>query len=517
VGVRDDQGRQAGWTDTFLVAAPDTARMGRVAGEGARTVAFDSAKVWVAWQGDAARFDSVWIDGILVLPVKGVWGTWVEPAPGSKVSVDLRAKTADGIWIEDRVEVARLARQPAPSLVPLPGSRHRILPFDSTEALVGWQEDRGEVDSVWIDGRLAQRLPNGVYQRDLDLSGIVGTREVVVVARRGDLRFRDSVQVERRPDTIAPVIVPGAARFAFEGDSILVEATWVVTDNDSVDSVRIGDRAVDRIGNTFSRAWRIDPARRSVEIQAKDRSGNVSRKDLDVPRMVDTVGPVLRVLPATVSRTVPADTTSVLVGWRVSDDRLLKSVWIDDSLVTGQGGIFASQVPLATGRNIIRAKAMDAAGNVAWDSIEIRREPSAGLRMYRDLPTLADSVVNQADSVVEVAYFATSPARIDTMRIGNGAATRDPDGEYRSQVSLAIGVNRIPVLAVDRDGNRKVDTVRVRRRDQTRPLLVRQNGTANRTVDSSMASLVVAWKVTDNVAVKRVLINGTEVAPTGDI
>ncbi|MBK9576582.1 MAG: cadherin-like beta sandwich domain-containing protein [Fibrobacteres bacterium] len=694
VGVRDAEGRVARWTDTFQVAAMDTARMTRVAGVSARTVPYDSAKVWVAWKGEPSRMDSVWIDGILVSPRDSTWGVWVEPAPGGKVVVDLRARTTDGIWLEDRVEVARQARLSAPSLVPLPGCQRKIVPFDSTSAMVGWQEDSGLVDSVWIQGNLVERSGNGFYRKNIDLSAGVGVREVMVVAKRGNLLFRDTVSVERRPDTIPPAILQGPSSLDPVGDSTRVSAAWVVTDNDSVDTVWIDGRAVGRVGNTFSRTWMVDTARRSLEIQAKDRSGNRSTDSLIILPFRDSIAPVLTAMPGTVSRAVPADTMSIVVAWRASDNRRVKTVRIQDSVVVGVGGVYATQVPLAIGKNVIRVNAIDpsgnqttdtivverrdaqgprlrritpvgsdttlgesadtleaiwevtdpsgldtveidgkpatkngdryssrraipygksrmriravdsdghlaqdsilveridrtaprltlqgprrdtavesgtdsmqvswqaedswgvkrleidrvetrgvsgvygrkiplafgwntvvvqatdSAGNAARDSVRIYRPSANGLRLYRDLPTLADSVVADSVTSISVAYFATSPVRIDTVSINGQWTQLDATGEARRDVRLATGPNRIPVMAVDRDKNRRVDTVKVYRRDQTPPVLVRQTGTTSKSVDSAQTSITLAWQVSDNYAVKQVRINGAVVSSSTGI
>lgn len=701
VGVRDEDGLSARWTDTFQVAGMDTVAMVRVQGASVRTVAYDSAKVWVAWKAVPSGFDSVWIDGILCAPRDSIWGVWAEPAAGGMVVVDLRAKTNDGIWIEDRVEIARDAKRqardtvmPAPSLVPLPGCQHLAVPFDSSRAIVGWQEDSGRVDSVWIQGELVDMTGNGIYRRTIDLSGFVGQRQVFVRSKRGNLVFADTVTVERRPDTIAPRIALGASSFDPVGDSVRVTSTWVVTDNDAVDTVLIAGVPVSRVGNTFSRSVMVDTAKPSIRIQAVDRSANRSSDTLVIAHSPDRIKPILVAMPSTVSRTVTADTSSILVAWRVTDDRLLKMVTIDDSVVVGQGGVYAFQRPLALGRNVSVVKAVDASGNVATDSIVVERrdtqgprlvrvtpqgsdttvfdgtdsieaiweatDPSGltsvaidgksvtgngnrysvrrpipfgktrvrmratdargnesndsvlveridrtpprlslqgprrdtavesstdsvrvswladdawgvkslemdrvgvagasgvyerkvplafgwntlrvrvvdsagnwtsdsvriyrpggnGLRLYRDLPVAADSVVAQAVVSLPVAYFASSPVGVDTVLIDHSPVVRDPAGEYRRDVRLAIGMNSIPVLAVDHDGNRRMDTVKVRRRDQTPPVLVRQPGTADQTVDSTQSSVTVAWAVSDNHAVKQVRINGTAVTSTNGV
>ncbi|MBK8802051.1 MAG: hypothetical protein IPN71_08330 [Fibrobacteres bacterium] len=468
---------------------------------------------WIVTDNDTV--DSVRIEGVYVPQVGNTYSRYLMLDSGNRY-IHIEAVDRSGNRSIDSTLVPAFPDSIAPVLTALPGTVSRAVPSDSMSILVAWRaSDNRSVKTVRIQDSVVVGQ-GGVYATQVPLAMGKNVIRVKAIDPSGN-QTTDSIVVERR-DAQGPRlrrITPSGSDTTLDEASDTLEAIWEVTDPSGLDTVEIDGKPVTKNGDRYSSRGEIPYGKSRMRIRAVDSDGHLAQDSILVER-IDRTAPHLS-LKGPRDTAVESGTDSIQVSWQAEDNWGVKRLEIDRVETRGVSGVYGRKIPLAFGWNMVVVQATDSAGNAARDSARIYRPSIDGLRLYRDLPTLADSVVADSVTSISVAYFASSPVRIDTVSINGQWTQLDATGEARRDVRLTTGPNRIPVMAVDRDKNRRVDTVKVYRRDQTPPALVRQAGTTSKSVDSAQTSITLAWLVSDNYAVKQVRINGAVVSSSTGI
>ncbi|QQS06756.1 MAG: chitobiase/beta-hexosaminidase C-terminal domain-containing protein [Fibrobacterota bacterium] len=149
---------------------------------------------------------SVMIGGVLAKPINDtVWERWVDLPPDGKAQViTLEAKNKRGISVPGFVLVTRSKDEEKPTSTRLAGTKDLSVMFDSTSVEVGWSaKDNDRIAQVWIQDSLVPSDASG-YHRRVPLAITTQWVKFRAVDPAGN-EVRDSVQIERHPDTVKAV------------------------------------------------------------------------------------------------------------------------------------------------------------------------------------------------------------------------------------------------------------------------------------------------------------------------
>jgi hypothetical protein len=138
-------------------------------------------------------------------------------------------------------------------------------------------------------------------------------------------------------------------------------------------------------------------------------------------------------------------------------------LWLNGRMLAVTGDVTVSTL-LIEGENTITAKAMDPAGNVATESVQVVRDTEPPTLMVT-LPETSEVWTNAAEVDIEgVASKAT------VVSVNGATATYDPEtGVFSISVPVSVGVNNLTVSATD--GVNDVTKMIVVRVSRTAPTL----------------------------------------------
>lgn len=134
-------------------------------------------------------------------------------------------------------------------------------------------------------------------------------------------------------------------------------------------------------------------------------------------------------------------------------------------------------------------------------------------------PAPGTEVPNTTEKI-KVTVDATDTKGIAEVKVGTTVVTASP---YSTEVDLAVGYNIIAVQVKDNSGLVSTDQVIVRRlasttsSDATAPVVTWRSPTGNTTVATGLPSIELSWTASDNVGVKKVTLNGTEISGTAGV
>jgi len=303
------------------------------------------------------------------------WTRRVElPPTGKEVVVTLEGRNTRGKTAYSFVGITRRRDTIPPHATPLPGPQARIVPFDSAQAAVGWTlSDNDRIAKAWIQDQEVS-ISGGAVSATVPLK--VARQWVRLRAEdpAGNL-VRDSVSIERRPDSLPPRVTrgTGASDQLVPFDTTEVPVEWTASDNDRVANGWIQGLSVMPAASGFASRVPLSVGAQWVKFLVEDPTGNTTRDSIEVRRMADTTKPRLAAMPHNKARTVPWDTSAILVGWTASDNDRIARAWIQDVEVVATSEGFTRMVPLATGIQWIRFKVQDPTGNLSLDSFRMER------------------------------------------------------------------------------------------------------------------------------------------------
>lgn len=213
--------------------------------------------------------------------------------------------------------------------------------------------------------------------------------------------------------------------------------------------------------------------------------------------------------------TVGSTTDALEVAVTASDASGVDSVWIGSKVFTQAP--FQTTLNLQAGKNTIQAIAIDRHGNRDSAVVSILRE--------RDLqdsiaPTLArtgstprrDTTVASDVGTLELSWLVQDETSMGTVSL-NGTTLEGNDSLYSVRADLSAGLNTLVLVALDKAGNARTDTLRVTREaDSDAPALaiVLPTPSADTSVGNSVAKVLVRANASDAGGIDSVRI-GTRV------
>ncbi|HOX53232.1 MAG TPA: chitobiase/beta-hexosaminidase C-terminal domain-containing protein, partial [Fibrobacteria bacterium] len=134
-----------------------------------------------------------------------VWERWVDLPPNGQAQViTLEAKNNRGVPTSAFVSITRSADMEKPTSLRVETTKDRSVAFDTTSVEVGWTaKDNDRIEKVWIQDSLVTGDAQG-YHRRVPLAIATQWIKFRAVDPAGN-EVRDSVSVERRPDTVKAV------------------------------------------------------------------------------------------------------------------------------------------------------------------------------------------------------------------------------------------------------------------------------------------------------------------------
>jgi len=485
---------------------------------------FDSVAVKVRWKvrsrigfGDTGVF----IGGVpAIRESDSVWSARVFLYVGSN-TIAMKAVDAQGNWTTNSVVVTRQAG--AATVIRVTPKQDTVVSASTTSLRVSWRVPGA--DTVCINGNCS--ISRG---GDSSFSTIVALQpglNVVKLQSWANGGFvGDSIRITRQAggDAIPPAIVRNASTRDTTVSASVATYTpaWTVTDNVAVSSVTINGVSVIGSAGVYTRAISLATGANRIVIVARDSAGNTSSDSILVTRLggTDSTKPVVVRDSTTRSQTVSNATTSINLGWTVTDASAL-TVKLNDSAIAPIGSYYRRNVYLAVGSNVFRLVATDASGNVSRDSVVITRL-SAGDAMPPVIVRQAgtkDTTVANAITSFTTTWKVTDNVAVSAVTI-NGASVVGVAGVYSRTHALVVGANRIAIVARDSAGNYSSDSVTIVRGaaggDSTRPVIVVDTATRSQTVPNSTSSMNLFWTVTDASALT-VRLNDSIVVPAAGL
>jgi hypothetical protein len=462
-------------------------------------VPFDTQFVvlrWVVTDLLGLSDTSVKIAGTVVKGVRDTFSMRVPLPPSSVAQIfHLDVVNVKGVANTDAVSLSRAKDTVRPVSKRRSGSRN--VPFDSVAVVVSWQvTDNHKLSSVTINN-VAIAGVGDVYQKSVALE--TGRNQVVLVAKDSTgNQSEDTVEVVRAwKDTTRPVIVrmPGTESRWIDFDSATTNVSWRVTDNSPV-KVAIDGVPIAGVDGVYTTAASVTGSVSSVTIVATDTTGNSSADTVIFTKLTDRTPPVLRRTFETRDQSVDYQTREIRVGWRASDNGVLRVVKIMDQVVPAPtDSAYTRVVQLDVGVNVIWILALDEVQNEAHDTIVVVR---------RNLDTTAPQVIRSnastQDRVVPMSTIETtlswkvSDVALSQVKIGDSVIQGD-GGVYSKTMALEPGENVIRLVAKDSSGNLTSDSVVINRTDAPAPTRILSESVApiTRPKQSGFGILELLW------------------------
>jgi hypothetical protein len=510
-------------TDSVVIRRgpePGAPTLSREAGTTDSTVAYTVTSLELAWKIlDASQ---VTLNGS---PVQGIDGIYTIQAGPLKVGANgykIAAKNTAGKENADSITLWRTYHD---SIFPLAvaenGTKDTTAPNSSETIVLSWKvTDNDKLQSVTIGGLVATAVGE-IYSANLPLKP--GENVFYLVASdTAKNTTMDTVTIIRTPDVGAPVIVreTGTKDSTVSYATTAIKLSWKATDDIAIASVEINGTVVAGTAGIYSfEAKNLAIGKNGFKIVAKDAGGKSSYDTVTIVRIGDVSAPVIVREIGTKDSTVAYATTSVQLSWNVTDDIGVSSVEINDVVATGTAGIYSLEAKsLAIGENGFKIVAKDAAGKSSTDSVTITRIGDVSAPVILRGAGTKDSTVTYATTSVQLSWKVTDDIGVSSVEI-NGAAVTGTDGVYSLEAkNLAIGKNGFKIVAKDAEGKSSYDTVTiVRIGDVTAPVIVREIGTKDSTAVYATTSIKLSWKVTDDIGVSSVEINGAVATGTAGV
>jgi len=254
-----------------------------------------------------------------------------------------------------------------------------------------------------------------------------------------------------------------------------------------------------------------------LRVVARDAKGNTatSKAAFKVVKPASELPRLIRLEP-TGGDTVklPFATTSVRVAFTVAKREIVKAetftiggakaVRENDSVWSAVVSVPPNGVPTIVAVRVLNQDDLPGTDYLfvvrAKDTIAPRIDPSAA--------TVGQELSFDSSSIL-LAWSVTDNHKLDSVVIG-GAAAMEVDGNWTRRVPLAVGENVVRIEAKDSTGNRSSKEVKIVRKPDTQaPKLVSMQSAQDlEVVGETDVQVLLAWSVSDNHQVRKVLIGG---------
>ncbi|MEK7394975.1 MAG: FN3 associated domain-containing protein [Fibrobacterota bacterium] len=481
---------------------------------------------------DPSGVDSVWIDN---RPASKVGDSWeisdvAIPVKDFGYNVLVIARDKAGNRDTNQVTVGRKNSSNAndPTTLLVSPAADAILPFDSSSVTVLWkvEDPRSPIAKVIIDGLVATKTPGNIWSRRVEIPATGKPTTITLLAiNEAFQEITKSFQVTRKvdssstpaKDTDKPRIVrqTGTQDQSVAYNVSEVSLGWTVTDASPVQVTIQGLSVVAKDG-VYGAKITLGTNVTVIRIEATDSAKNKAMDSVIIRRASEPGAPVVTRETGTKDSAVAYSVTSLKLAWKVTDATL---VILNGTPVQGLDSIYTVQASLLkVGKNGYKLVAKNATGKETSDSITI-------VRGYHDsiAPVVVagtgtkDTTVPNATETVVLSWKVTDNDKLQSVMIGGLVATATGD-IYSATLPLKPGANIFHLVATDTAKNTSKDSVVVTRTpDAGAPVIAREPGTKDSTVAYSTTSVQLNWKVTDDVGVSSVEINGALVTGAAGI
>lgn len=364
-------------------------------------------------------------DNWMTLPTSGT-GDWTVTLSGlmdGDAVLMVRAMDIAGNIAQSTVTITIDTTPPALSIVGLPAITN-----DPNVGITGTVEVGSE---VFLNGMSKGIATSSALMIDHTLHEGVNVIVIEAVDMAGNIAM-ETLNVVL--DTYEPVLV------------VTGPATGIVTNADSVMVTGIvevgstltvgGTQVVPDEAGSFSYEYSLSAGDNSIEIKATDAATNANTVTLAVHQDQDP--PNLEIQEPD-DGTITGDT---MISVHIVTDEDAK-LWLNGRTLAVTGDVTVS-ILLVEGDNAVTVKAMDPAGNVATETITVRRDTEPPSLMVTT-PEMRELWTNAAELDIEgVAMRAT------VVSVNGVNADYDSDtGVFTISVPISVGQNNITVIATD--------------------------------------------------------------------
>ncbi|MEN9306350.1 MAG: hypothetical protein RL173_282 [Fibrobacterota bacterium] len=376
-----------------------------------RAVGFDVRTAKASWTvSDNYKLGAVTINGQAVTGIDGLYGLDVTLGVGANPVVVI-AKDSAGNTAKDSISIVRLYHDSINPVVKAADTltKTRMVPSTTVQAVVSWDvTDNDAIQSVTIGGVVVAGTGKR-FSRTVDL--VVGDNKITIIAAdTANNTVTESVTITRSAkDSVAPVITAGAGAMmrSIVYDSSTTNFNWTVVDNVGVAKVTVNDVQVHAGANGYAyTASGLVIGANNFTIAALDAAGNPTSLSFTITRAwKDTIAPTIARGAGTGPQLVANGTASATMTWTVKDT-LLKSVSIQNTVVTGVAGAYSKVIPLIVGTNWVKISAIDQQGNASKDSFAIVRKaqaPTHTAKTGRYIGTVYDTLLSVGADSIQVS------------------------------------------------------------------------------------------------------------------
>ena len=256
-------------------------------------------------------------------------------------------------------------------------------------------------------------------------------------------------------------------------------------------------------GTTFSATVALNEGVNGLSVVAVDAAGNQTTASRNITR--DTIQPAIVVLfPADGAAT---SNTEIDVAGTVTD-ATATTVTVNNVQTPLSGNNFSRVVQLSEGANVLRVKAIDAAGNQSESVI------NAILDTVAPTLTLTEPAVDQVSGTATVNIRGTVTDRdlaLVAVMANDQRLIVGADGTFTGSVDLPEGSQSIKIVATDAGGNQR-ELVRAVTIDLSRPEISNLTPVDGTVID---ATTTITGQVTDSTAVVVKVNNVTATVAAG--
>lgn len=384
------------------------------------------------------------------------------------LALDSLRRTSSAIWgSSSDSKVARVSSLVKAYATLLLDGDTRIMGFPTTKPV-------GIDSQAVIDELLILSAKRGLSISDLrsrfGLDSIALRSEVRALFTRSVLGAGDTLVLfpQSFASTLAIKKIAPSQDTTVSWDTKTLTLAWVTTSK--VAATLSGNVLTSANGYYFSTTASLATGTNMFAVVAVDSQGDTARDTLRVVRSTsgDTTAPrIVRVEP-TMDTSAEWDTKQIQLEWTVTDDSLLSSVTLDDTVLTSASGLYKATRSLAVGTRVFHLQAKDVHGNIAFDSIRVTRLADASKPVLSRVAGTADTLLYKGISTFTASWTASDNA-LKSVRIGDstivGAA-----GVYTRTVPIPKDSQWIDIVATDSSGNESRDSLLVRKSDGTRAI-----------------------------------------------
>jgi hypothetical protein len=215
--------------------------------------------------------------------------------------------------------------------------------------------------------------------------------------------------------------------------------------------VMINDNSVTVLGTSFSYDVHLAEGENAIKVSSVDEFGNKAEIVITVYR--DSVPPALSVNNPKASTTV--NTPEITLD---GSTELNAALSVNGIVITNSNGVFTKKITLSEGRNYLNVTAVDLAGNKATVSIEVILDTKVSLKVT----ALSTGTVLETNSTTFNVTGSVDPDA--KVYVNDHLISIDPNGNFKTEVQLSLGLNNITVRAEDQNGNKVSNKYQIQRK-----------------------------------------------------